>query len=114
MINNIKKYEKLYYNDLEVLQYCILPNHFHLLTYNRKKWLNISNFMLKIQLAYAMFFKYKYALKHWSNKTPPFEWRYKAKEINNKKYLEEIQKYISTNPIKHGYVKDTNEWIRKR
>ena len=44
----------LEFKNLSVSAYSLLPNHFHLVIKNIEKGLEISNFMRKIQVSYAM------------------------------------------------------------
>ncbi|OQY38615.1 MAG: hypothetical protein B6229_05555 [Spirochaetaceae bacterium 4572_7] len=48
---------------LSISAYCILPKHFHLIVKNKEKGFKLSDFMRKIQVSYAMYFKKKNAEK---------------------------------------------------
>lgn len=45
------------YEDVKMISYCILPNHFHFILRQTKTGLDISEFMRKLQVSYAMFLK---------------------------------------------------------
>jgi REP element-mobilizing transposase RayT len=106
--------------------WCFLPNHFHfLLSEDSKPGLEkgeqkikpgleskeISMFMHRIQLAYAMYYslKYKDTIKQ-GKKAPVFEGNFKAKEITDENYLAQVAYYIRHNAVKHGIVDDVRNW----
>lgn len=89
------------YPMIQVYIYCLLPNHFHFLLQQDINWLYISEFMRRIQWAYANYYKVKYNNIRW---IPIFEWRYKAKMIETNEYLLECYNYIHNNPLKHQLV----------
>ncbi len=114
-VRNILKYEEQYKDKLNIVNYCLMPNHFHVLILNIKEWFDLANFMRKLQVAYAMYLKKKYWWLNWFDYSwPVFESRYKAKIIDNKEYLEEIKNYIFNNPVKHEYVDSPDKRIWKR
>lgn len=85
--DNIKKF------NIEMLCYCLMPNHFHFLL---KQITNSSviNFMNSIQLGYAKYFNTKY-----QRVGPLFQGRFKAKIIETDEYLLQLSAYIHNNPI---------------
>ena len=106
-IENMKRYKEEF-DGINIYAWCLLPNHFHLLLKSDKSGLEISSFMRKLQQSYAMYFKTKYKaispdLKL-LNFPQLFEWRFKAKLIDNDDYLEKVATYIVLNPIKHWLV----------
>jgi REP element-mobilizing transposase RayT len=90
---------------LSISAYCILPKHFHLVVKNKEKWFKLSDFMRKIQVSYAMYFKKKNSEKTELKWVPVFEWRFKATaiEINN---LENIESCVAYDPIYHEAIED--------
>ena len=96
---------------VEIGSFSILPNHFHLLLTSSESGLKISEFMRKIQQAYAMYFNKKYGDKVKSGlKFPVFEGRFKAKIIEDEEYLHTVSTYIELNAIKHELVSDIKDW----
>ena len=74
--------------------YCLMPNHFHILV----KEINensISIFMRKLSTAYSMYFNKKY-----KRSGALFETSFKAKHVNEDRYLKYLFAYINLNPIK--------------
>jgi len=108
------KYYNLEYPDIKLLAWSIMPNHFHFILKSDKSGLNISNYMRKVQQSYAMYFKTKYrALSPDLEllKIPQFfEWRFKAKLIEDEDYLNKVHQYVILNPIKHWIVDKIEDW----
>lgn len=113
------KYYQAKYPSIEILAFCLLPNHFHLVLRDRviddpKVDLDpniISHFMKGLQLSHAMYFslKYKDIVKK-GLKMPVYEGRFCAKLINEVNYLEQVVAYVDNNAFKHGLVSDPIEW----
>ena len=81
---------------LELLAYCLMPNHFHILLFQNDSYA-IQEFMQSIVTAYSMYFNLKY-----TRRGAVFESRYKASLIDNDPYLQHIVKYIHQNPVSQG------------
>lgn len=104
-----------YYNKLELVAFSLMPDHVHLLVYQRQQSA-MSEFMRSILTSYSMYFNKKY--KH---RGPVFESRYKASMITDDSYLEHITRYIHLNPthwrdyeyssLPYYLQQVTDEWI---
>ena len=46
--------------EIQIVSYCFLPNHFHFIFRSLETGLKISDFMRRIQVSYAMYFKRKF------------------------------------------------------
>ena len=112
-VENMVRY-KDEFDGIQIYAWCLIPNHFHMLLKSTKSGLEISDFMRKLQQSYAMYFKIKYkSLSPDLNllKLPQlFEWRFKAKMIDNEDYLDNVANYIVFNPIKHKIVEKIEDW----
>ena len=86
-------YEKLH-DDIELLSYCLMGNHFHLLLYQSEQG-TMARLMRGIMTSYSRYFNKKYELSG-----SLFETRYKASRISNDEYLMHISRYIHLNPDK--------------
>lgn len=104
-----------YYNKLELMAFCLMPNHVHMLVYQRQQGA-MSEFMRSILTSYSMYYNKKY-----KRSGPLFESRYRASMISEDSYLEHITRYIHLDP-KHWqeyeysslpyYLQQvTDEWI---
>jgi putative transposase len=86
---------------IDVLVYCLMPNHFHLLV-RQKPQGSIQSFMHAIELGYAKFFNTKY-----ERVGPLFQGRFKAKFIETDEYLLQLSAYIHRNPLGAKYSKNS-------
>lgn len=80
------------YQKLELVCYCQMPNHFHLLIYQEEQGA-MSQFMRGLMTSYSRYFNKKYG-----RSGSLFETRYKASLIYDQTYLEHITRYIHLNP----------------
>ena len=97
----IDRYKEKCKNDLQILAYCILPNHFHLVVKILTKWYRLSYCIGNICAAYTRYYKSKYSIGKWR---VYFEARFNAKEIDDEEYLQQCIHYVENNPVKHGMV----------
>ncbi len=78
--------------NVELLNFCIMPNHFHLTIHNLTEE-GLSLYMHRVSNAYAKYFNTKY------QKTGHvFQGTYKAKIIDTDKQLHYLSAYIHKNP----------------
>ena len=94
-----KSFAKIFSVDMgdklvDIGAYCLMPNHFHILIYERIEG-GISMFMKKISTAYSMYFNRKYERKGGLLDRP-----FKAKHIDKDPYLNWVFSYIHLNPVK--------------
>lgn len=101
------RYSEEYSNDVNIVSYAFLPNHFHLILQNIGTGTNVSMFMKKLQWAYAIWHQRVYGT---GTKSPCFEGRFKAKLIDSEKYLAQSIAYVNYNPLKHEIVADINDY----
>ncbi len=78
---------------IEVLCYCLMPNHYHFLLKQTSK-ASIASFMNALQLGHAKYFNTKY-----KRVGPLFQGRFKAKPVESESYLLQLSGYIHKNPI---------------
>jgi REP element-mobilizing transposase RayT len=105
------------YNNIKILSYCILPNHFHFLMREVSEkdnpgiemklipGSNISRFMNALLGSYAKYFNMKY-----DKRGMVFQGRFGAREVIDEVYLATLKDYIEFNPVKHGIVDNPEEW----
>lgn len=89
---------KWLHQELELLAFCLMPNHFHLLIY-QKDPTAMTNLLHDISGAYTSYFNKKHG-----RSGPLFQERFKASLIRNQEYLMHISRYIHLNP------NDYREW----
>lgn len=81
-----------YRTRMELLAYCQMPNHFHLLIYQNEAG-TMAAFMRSLLTSYSRYFNAKYG-----HSGALFESRYKASLIQAAGYLDHISRYIHLNP----------------
>jgi putative transposase len=105
-----------YYNRIELVSFCLMPNHIHLLVYQRQHGV-MAELMRSLLTSYSMYFNKKY-----KRSGPLFESRYKASLISDDTYLQHISRYIHLNPrqweqyeyssLPYYLQRVSDEWIR--
>jgi REP element-mobilizing transposase RayT len=80
------------YNDIELLAFCLMPNHFHALVYQIDAEATTKLFRA-VTTTYGMYFNKKY-----HRIGPMFQSRFRASMITNDAYLDHISRYIHLNP----------------
>ena len=78
---------------VEILCYCLMPNHFHFLLRQLKER-GITRFMTRFTDSYAKYFN----TKHKRN-GPLFQGRFKAVRIEDDNQLLHVSRYIHLNPV---------------
>jgi putative transposase len=79
-------------DDIELLAYCLMNNHFHLLIYQNHEG-GMQRLMRGVMTSYSHYFNKKY-----DQSGPLFESRYKASRISTDEYLMHVSRYIHLNP----------------
>ena len=78
---------------VDVLAFCLMPNHYHLLL-SPKTEDGISRFMRKLDMGYAKYFNQKY-----KRKGTLFESRYKSISVKKEHHFYHLPYYIHLNPL---------------
>lgn len=94
-------------DDLKLISYCLMPNHFHLLVI-QKDSTTIDRFMNSLCTRYSMYFNRKY-----KRVGCLFQDVYKAVRVSNDEHLLEISRYIHRNPIPQVLQGDPLQNLRK-
>lgn len=82
--------------EIEVLAYCLMPNHFHILIKQKTKNA-ITKLMRQLTTAYSMYFNKKY-----ERVGPLFQGIFKACLVDKNEVLLHLSKYIHQNPQERG------------
>lgn len=79
--------------EVSLLCYCLMPNHFHLLLY-QKEADGMSRFLQALCTSYSMYFN-----KRYRRIGTLFQGPYKAAYVDSDSYLLHVSRYIHLNPI---------------
>lgn len=79
---------------VDICAYCLMPNHFHLLVYEKEEQ-GISRFMQKLMTGYTMYFN-----KLYGRSGALFQGTFKATHADEDRYLKYLISYIHLNPVK--------------
>ncbi|MDD5639946.1 MAG: transposase [Candidatus Pacebacteria bacterium] len=90
---------------VDILVFCLMPNHFHLLLRQRIEG-GITKFMQRVGTGYTMFFNSKE-----KRSGSLFQGRFKAIHVKKQQYLDYLIFYIHFNPLKllSGIIMDNRE-----
>lgn len=86
--------------DVEVIAYCLMMNHFHLLLYQQEDVDGITKLLKSLTTAYTMYFNQRY-----QGSGHLFQGSFKASKIKDDAYLENVTRYIHVNPRSYKYYK---------
>lgn len=92
-----RPYENLS-NKVTLLAFCLMPNHFHLLLYQKHES-GMTDLLHRVLTSYTNYFNKKY-----NRRGPLFQDVYKASLVSSDEYLQHISRYIHLNP------KDWRNW----
>lgn len=90
--------------DIEIIAYCIMDNHAHLLLRSESLY-NLSTFMHNVNTIYAIFYN-----KMHKRVGYVFRDRYKSEGIYSEKYFYNCIRYIYDNPVKANICKKPEEY----
>ena len=100
---NLEKYK----NEIWLVAYCLLPNHFHFVVLNKTEWITLSRFVWNICVSYVRWYKTKHQITtKWQSY---FEDRFKSKKLDSEQYLRDCINYVELNAIKHELVDDIQQ-----
>ncbi|TAE61395.1 MAG: transposase [Nostocales cyanobacterium] len=90
-------------NGIDMIAYCLMPNHYHFLVYLNND--NLSDSMKSLSLAYT-----KAVNKRFNRSGVLFQGRFQSILVSNTEYLINLCQYIHLNPVKAGIVEQPGEW----
>ena len=88
ILSNMNKRERI----IDIISYCFMPNHFHLLA-KQNKDRGITKFMRNFQISYTLFFNLKY-----ERTGPLLTGQFKAVRVEDDEQLLHTSRYIHLNP----------------
>jgi REP element-mobilizing transposase RayT len=91
--DNSRRTRKNYHEDVDLIAYCLMPNHFHMFVYLKKRD-GLARLMSSAMTAYSMYFN-----KRYDRVGGLFEGSFLASRITTDAYFWNISRYIHLNPI---------------
>lgn len=93
-----------FWGEVELLAYCLMPNHFHLLLKQKSPRL-IEAFMRSLGTKYSGYFN-----KRYERVGPLYQSVYKAVLVQNEEQLLHLTRYIHLNPAKESPLQLSSEY----
>jgi putative transposase len=90
--DNVGREYANYHDEITLLAYCLMPNHFHLLVFQRESQA-MTKLLRSTCIAYTLYFNKKY-----KRVGGLFQGHFKASMITSDTYLQHISRYIHLNP----------------
>jgi len=100
----LNKIFKSFGDKVELIAYCFMPNHYHLIAYPKESN-SLQKAMQAIAPGYARAINKAYSLEGHL-----FEGTYKSKIIPDNNYLLHLSRYIHLNPVRAQLVNFPEEW----
>ncbi len=95
--------EHLISKAVDIVAYCLMPNHYHFLVYLTDE--TLSDAMKSLSLAYT-----KAINKRFNRSGVLFQGRFQSIHVSQTDYLINLSRYIHLNPVQAGLVKQPEEW----
>lgn len=89
---------------VELISYCFMPNHFHLLIKQNKEG-GITEFISKLSNSYTKYYNTKY-----KRVGPLFQGEFKAVLVESDEQLIHLSRYIHLNPVSSFLVKNLEQY----
>lgn len=86
-----------YKDDVELIAYCLMPNHYHLVLYNKNNTTGVEKLMRSVMTAYSRYFNVRYG-----HSGTLFESHFLASRISSEEYLWHVSRYVHLNPLDIG------------
>lgn len=90
---------------INILAYCLMPNHFHLFVRQTTDEQTIAMFVSSLLNSYVKSVNQKY-----KRSGTLFESKTKSKQIKDEAYFKWVIKYILENPVKAGLAESISDW----
>ena len=93
-------------DDFEILAYCLMGNHFHLLARTAKDSIDAMELAMKrLGIRYASHYNQRY-----TRLGSVFQGRYKSVPVQGTRYFLRVLRYIHQNPVKAGLCREMRDY----
>jgi len=100
----LRRVREYFHKDaVQVVAYCLMPNHYHLLVHLMVD--DLSAIMQRFTLSYTKAFN-----KRYNRRGSLFEGPFEAKLVDTTEYLVHLSRYIHLNPVAAGFVSQAEQW----
>jgi REP element-mobilizing transposase RayT len=90
---------------LDILAYCLMPNHYHILVYLKSD--NVSKSVMQ-----PFGTSYTKAINSQQKRVGPlYQGPFRARHVNREDYLAHVSRYIHLNPVRAGLVSRPADWM---
>jgi putative transposase len=100
-LRQLRRY--LRHEDVEIIAYCLMPNHYHLLVHLMTD--DLSGLMQPFALSYT-----KAINKRYGRVGSLFQGRFQAVRVDRDEYLVHLSRYIHLNPVIAKLVEQPEDW----
>ena len=90
---------------LDVVAYCLMPTHYHLVVQLKGQGSEVSGAMMRFSVSYT-----KAMNKRYDRVGSVFQGAFQAKRIDSDAYLVQVSRYVHQNPVLAGYGAAPEEW----
>lgn len=101
----LRRLKKYICEDLDILCYCLMPTHYHILARVKTKTDNVSRSMQKFGISYT-----KAINTRFDRVGSLFQGQFKGKPVQDDCYLRHLCVYIHANPVKDRLVLIPEQW----
>jgi len=101
--------ERYIFPTADLIAYCLMPNHYHLLIYVRETsevTSEVSTAMMKLSVSYTKMINLRYG-----RVGPLFQGAFQAKFVESDLYLSHLIGYIHLNPVTSELVDNPEDWL---
>jgi putative transposase len=99
----LRQWRKYLLPMVDVVAYCLMPTHFHMLVLLKEA--GLSHGMQPFSISYT-----KAINKRYDRVGALFQGAFQAKHVNRNEYLLHLSRYLHLNPVLSGLVKGAEEW----
>ncbi len=102
-IAKMAEYKEKY--SIDLVMYCLMPNHYHLILSALEKGSDISGFIKDVQCSHSRFFNVKY-----DHSGHVFQGAFNHRFVGSDAQAQQLIFYLSQNPVRKKLVKKAEDW----